>query len=87
MEYRINGGEMTSPKQAHGVIAAAMGFPGYYGNNLDALWDMLTTANGTAIVYNVSGMLNALGGYGCKMLAVFFEAAEKNPGFDFRTEG
>ena len=86
MEYRINGAGMVNPRAAHEVIAAAMDFPDYYGKNLDALWDMLTTTEGSVIIDNVSVMLNALGGYGCKLLRVFYEAAEENKRLSFSVE-
>ena len=28
--------------QLHDILASALGFPDYYGKNLDALYDMLT---------------------------------------------
>lgn len=87
MEYRINGAEMADRGSAYDVIAQGLGLPGYFGRNLDALWDMLTGIRGTVTMYNVSCMLNAMGGYGCKMLAVFYEAAEKNEYLSFRAEG
>ena len=87
MEYRIDGALMHSRQEAHDEIARAMGFPEYYGRNLDALWDMLTTTSGTAVMTNVSGMLNALGGYGCRLLKTFYDAAEENGRFEFKVEG
>lgn len=86
MEYRINGAEMTDPRTAHDIIAAGMGFPAYYGKNLDALWDMLTVTEGYVIIDNVSVMLNALGSYGCKLLKTFYDAAEKNNRMKFSAE-
>ncbi len=86
MEYRIDGAAMISPREAHEAIAAAMGFPEYYGKNLDALWDMLTATEGTVKIYNVAAMLNALGSYGCKLLKTFYDAAEKNSRLNFAAE-
>ncbi|MBG6133931.1 barstar family protein [Longispora fulva] len=39
----IPGGEVHSEADLHRVLAAALDFGPYYGNNLDALWDRLTT--------------------------------------------
>lgn len=86
MEYRINGDLMHSRQEAHDEIARAMQFPEYYGRNLDALWDMLTTTSGKAVITGVSGMLNALGGYGCRLLKTFYDAAEENSRFEFSVE-
>jgi len=87
MEYIIDGAKMHTRQEAHEEIASAMEFPGYYGKNLDALWDMLTTTRGTAVIRNVSTMLNALGAYGCRIVKTFYDAAEENQRFDFRVEG
>lgn len=87
MEYRIDGSKMHTRQDAHEEIARVMQFPEYYGKNLDALWDMLTSTSGTAVIEGVSGMLNALGGYGCRLLKTFYDAAEENSRFDFRVEG
>lgn len=87
MEYRIDGDKMHTRMEAHEEIAAKMGFPEFYGKNLDALWDMLTSTKGTAVITNVSTMLNALGGYGCRIVKTFYDAAEENQRFEFRVEG
>lgn len=86
MEYRMDGTLMHSRQEAHDEIARAMEFPEYYGRNLDALWDMLTTTSGTAVMVNISGMLNALGSYGCRLLKTFYDAAEENSRFEFKVE-
>ncbi|WP_375177785.1 barstar family protein [Marinobacter mobilis] len=43
MRVVINGSEIRSEADFHKKIAEAMGFPSYYGENLDALWDILST--------------------------------------------
>lgn len=87
MDIRINGAAMHTRDAAHDEIARAMEFPSYYGRNLDALWDMLTTTAAEVRLTEVSGMLNALGGYGCRLLKTFYDAAEENPRLDFSVEG
>ena len=82
-EYIINGAQMLTREQAHAEIARAMGFTVTYGNNLDALWDMLTTVHCRAVLKDSPAMLNALGGYGCRLLKTFFDAALQNPRFEF----
>lgn len=34
--------EITSPRQLHAALAAALGFPSFYGMNWDAFWDAIT---------------------------------------------
>jgi len=87
MEYRIDGTKMLTRQAAHDELARALRLPDYYGRNLDALWDMLTSMSGEAVMTDASVMLNALGSYGERLLGTFFEAAEKNPGLVFRKEG
>ena len=38
----LDGGKMTDKAAAHEHIADMMGFPEWDGNNLDALWDLLS---------------------------------------------
>ncbi len=38
----IDGDTITSEQKVHEFLKEALEFPDYYGNNLDALWDMLT---------------------------------------------
>ena len=86
MEIRIDGAAMHTREAAHEEIARAMDFPDYYGKNLDALWDMLTTTTAQVRLAAAAGMLNALGSYGCRLLKTFYDAAEENPRLDFSVE-
>ena len=76
----LDGAKMTDKTAAHEHIAVMMGFPQWYGNNLDALWDMLSERDEADIeLVSASPMLNALGTYGCRLLSCFFDAAAENP--------
>ncbi len=86
MEYIIDGTKMTERRLAHEEIARAMQFPAFYGHNLDALFDMLSTFEGKAVIKNTAHALNFLGGYGCNLLKTFFDAAEENSRFTFTLE-
>ncbi len=86
MEFVIDGMKMTERRAAHEEIARALGFPDYYGHNLDALFDMLSTFEGKVKIVNVACALNALGGYGLNLLKTFFDAAEENSRFTFVLE-
>ena len=83
----IHGENMMTREQAHAEIARALHLPEYYGSNLDALWDELSVLDAQLILENPAPMLNALGGYGCKLLQTAFEATQENPGFHFRISG
>lgn len=82
----IDGSNMTTRAAAHQQIAQALQLPVYYGSNLDALWDVASTFEADVTMVNSGAMLNALQGYGCKMLATLYDAAEENEKFAFRIE-
>ena len=42
----LRGGELDSREALHAAIAAQLDFPAWYGNNLDALCDLLTETPG-----------------------------------------
>lgn len=81
--YIIDGANMNNRAAAHAELARALHFPDWYGGNLDALWDMASTLEASAVLIHPAPMLNALGAYGCKLLQTLFEAAQENPAFKF----
>ena len=82
----IDGACMRSRADAHAELARALELPEYYGANLDALYDCASTMDAELTLVRPAPMLDALKGYGCKLLATLFDAAESNPGFIFRVE-
>lgn len=82
----IDGQNMTSRALAHQEIAQALALPVVYGSNLDALWDIVSTFDADMTLVNPGALLNALQGYGCKLIATLYEATESNPEFTFRIE-
>lgn len=72
---------MRTKGQAHAYIKQEMGFPDYYGENLDALWDMLTGENEELeiILTDCDLLREDLGEYGEKLLETFVQAGEENP--------
>lgn len=75
---RLDCREMRSKREAHEYIAQTLGFPGYYGKNLDALYDCLTEfCRDTLIVVRYASALEAsLGEYGTNLLNTFKDAEE-----------
>lgn len=72
---------MENPSLAHSYIKEAMNLSEYYGENLDALWDELTSLSRpvrVVIIYS-SRLGDNLGDYGKKLLGTFKEAARANP--------
>lgn len=72
---------MKSLDQAHTYLAQLMGFPAYYGRNLDALYDMLTeiSQDTQVILPKALGDDHYLGLDGTYIIRVFQEAAQNNP--------
>lgn len=55
--YLIDFDGISTRKQAHEAIKAALGLPDYYGKNLDALFDCLTELPACRIVIKNIGCL------------------------------
>ena len=73
--FILDGTKMMSRESAYEHIAKICLFPGYFGNNLDALSDCLSelSKDSVIILMNRDAMLEALGDYGFKILEVFRE--------------
>lgn len=84
-EIILDGCNMTSKSSAHKYIKNIMNFPDYYGENLDALWDLLSTYSDTISIYLINeDILNEnLGEYGNLLIGVFQEAAYENDNIHF----
>jgi len=86
MKITLNGANMTSRADAHREIALALSFPAHYGNNIDALWDMISHLEADVTLVNATDMIAFLGDYGEKLIATFRDAADLNRGFKFHQE-
>lgn len=77
---RLDGRKMTDRKATHAYLKRKLHLPEYYGNNLDALWDCLTTDfSGKMIILNDPQTVKSqLGGYGESLLRLFRESAAAN---------
>ncbi len=81
----LDGTRMTTIQYAHEELARALHLPSYYGRNLDALWNFLSTTQEELDITLIhpTQMLNALDAYGASMLRVFFDASSENPRINF----
>lgn len=88
MDYCVlEGSRMTDRADAHAHIAEVLGFPEWYGANLDALWDQLTELGPTALLLtNPQDLLADDPDYREKLLDTLFQAAMENPLFTFSVE-
>ncbi len=85
--YTLNGTAMTTREEAWAEIRRVLETPEWFGNNLDALHDILTEMSGEIRFTHACRMLNSLGAYGCRMLSVFYDAAEENSHIAFTAGG
>lgn len=74
MRYILDGNRMTDRESAHDELARALGFPEWYGRNLDALWDLVSVMEGEIMLLHPE-RLTELGLYGGKLLDTLREAA------------
>ncbi|MBR3195826.1 MAG: barstar family protein [Clostridia bacterium] len=81
----LDGTKMYTIQSAHNELMRKMDLPLYYGKNLDALWDVLSTIHENTEIFLAypSAMLNALDTYGARLLIVFFDASADNPFLTF----
>lgn len=81
MRIELDCARMLDRKQTHDYLKAQFGFPNYYGKNLDALYDLLSSADEDyeISVVNREVIEENLGGYGSALLAAIEEASEDNP--------
>jgi ribonuclease inhibitor len=79
---RLDCARMTDRGAAHDYLKKALGFPSWYGRNLDALFDLLGELGPTRLVLENVSALEALGPYGQALLSTLRDAAEENPALE-----
>ena len=65
--YILDGAMMGTREKAHTHMAEAMGFPAYYGANLDALYDCLTDLTEVTVFLRNAGAMTESGHIGYLM--------------------
>lgn len=81
----VNIAGIKDKRSLHKILKEALGFPDYYGANLDALKDMLTTEPGKRhlILRGISDASSELEDYIPKLINVLEDSADENPDFTF----
>lgn len=80
----LDGRQMDSRRQLHQHLREAFGFPDYYGNNLDALSDILSEQGEVLVRMRYSqAMLNSLGDYGQQVIAILQNHSRERCDFRF----
>ena len=82
MNITIDCSAIGSREDLHRILAEALCFPEWYGNNLDALHDCLTSLSGTIRLENWEDAETALGRYGLAARRAIADAAIKNSKLD-----
>lgn len=81
----LDGRKMDNRAKTHAYLKKILGFPEYYGANLDALHDCLSELYDVRIILRYrDAMVNRLGDYGCRLIRVFEDAAAARGDFNFR---
>lgn len=81
----VNGKDYEHMEEVHAYLADKLDFPGYYGNNLSALYDVLTEiCEDTRIVIDLTGMEDdGLADALERMAEVMADAADANEYLEF----
>jgi len=82
----IDGSKVTSIKILHNILKEELDLPSYYGENLDALWDVLSEEKEVPLViiwkdFDVSKEF--LGEYAKKIIQLFKDAQNEFKGFSY----
>ncbi len=82
----LDGNKMTSIIQTHKYIKEQFNFPSYYGENLDALWDLLSTISSQTDIelINLNILNENLNEYAENLLDIFYEVSEENNKLSFK---
>ena len=81
MKVELDGRRMTDRETVHEYLSEVLGFPAYYGKNLDALYDCLTEIGEDTHLElrNWHHIESHLKDYSGKAVYVFHCAQEDNP--------
>jgi ribonuclease inhibitor len=84
-EIFLDGYKMISKSETHKYIKKMLNFPDYYGENLDALWDILSTKSKIISIFllHEEKIYENLDDYGKQLIDVFQEAANSNTNIKF----
>ena len=77
----LNGAKMLDKAVTHAYLKQELNLPAHYGENLDALWDCLSTDfAGKKITIDRTDLITTqLGAYGASLLQLFRDVAAENP--------
>ena len=84
MRIELDCRQMADKQAVHAYLKQALSLPEYYGNNLDALFDILTEyEEPVELVLTYWHLLSdRLGSYGAALLETLRDASEENPALE-----
>lgn len=82
MNVTLDCAGIRSKEDLHRIFAQSLGFPDWYGNNLDALHDCLTSLSGTVRLENWEEAEASLGKYGQAARRAIVAAGMENTNLD-----
>lgn len=79
----LDGNLISDRESLHDFLAGHLQFPGYYGRNLDALYDLLTEIQEETNlkIINADILRETLGAYCAALIVTLNQASENNPHF------
>lgn len=82
----LDGKEMKNKQDAHLHIKEKLQSLDYHGNNLDALWDVISSYSKSIEINlnNKDELINNLGKYGNSLIQVFQDAEKENSNIIFK---
>lgn len=82
----LDGSSMKNREMVHIYLKQRLKTPEYHGENLDALWDVLSSYSEPIEIElkNEEKLIENLGNYGQSLIRVFKDAGEKNENINFK---
>ena len=80
ISIKIDGAEITDKEELHGIFRQALDLKDYYGSNLDALYDVLSTYSQKIeiSIVNPDDLYSNIPFYGERFMSVLQVAAQEN---------
>lgn len=88
MTILLDGLLMQTRAAAHDHLKQQLNLPGYYGRNLDALFDLLMEISKNTVIHLIhkDQMIAVLGSYGEILLETLQQVADENRNLTFTAE-
>lgn len=85
IQIELNGKNMKTREETHKYLKEKLNLPEYYGENLDALWDILSTYSKPIKIsfINKDELIKNLEDYGYALISVFQDVEEENTNIKF----